>query len=86
MQALKNNIKFDNLKGYLPNLVSSSKDKVSGAISSFLENEADSLMKSEQTDAELKTLLTSKMEIEVINGLKFIMAVYNTHILFSIFN
>jgi hypothetical protein len=75
MDKLKNNLKLDNLKLLVPNLYNTSKDKLSSAISPMLKSEADYLMKTENSDKELLDLLISKMDIEVILGLKFILSV-----------
>jgi hypothetical protein len=41
----------------------------------MLKSEADYLMKTDNSDKELLELLISKMDIEVILGLKFILSV-----------
>ena len=55
--------------------MSTSKDKVTNVFSSVIESEADYLLKTENTDKELLDLLTSKLDVENILGLKFIMGV-----------
>jgi hypothetical protein len=76
MERLKNNFKFENIKAFVPNLINSTKDKVSGTYYSMLQTEAESLMNTQNTDKEIIELLISKMEIEVILGLKYIISVY----------
>jgi hypothetical protein len=75
MDRIRNNLKLDNLKALVPSLYNSSRDKLSSAISPMLKSEADYLMKTENSDKELLDLLISKMDIEVILGLKFILSV-----------
>jgi hypothetical protein len=76
MERLRNNFKLDNLKAFVPNLYNGTKDQISGAYNSLLQTEADSLMGTQNTDKEIIDLLMSKLDIEVIWGLKYILSVY----------
>jgi vesicle coat complex subunit len=70
-----NNIysRFDSMKSYVPSLFTSSKEKVSEYFSLLTQSESDYLTKAENTESDIKELLKSKMEMEVILGLKFLM-------------
>jgi hypothetical protein len=83
MDRIRNNLKLDNLKSLVPSLYNSSKDKLTSAISPMLKSEADYLMKTENSDKELLELLLSKMDIEVILGLKFIISVLFIKLVYS---
>jgi hypothetical protein len=69
------NSRLETAKSFLPNLYTSSKEKVGSALSSMTMSEADYLYKTANTDKDIIDLLLSKMEMEVIFGLKFIVAV-----------
>ncbi len=75
MDRLKNNFKFEAIKSFVPSLYQSSKDKMSNVLSPMLKTEADYLMKTESTDKEIIEMLLSKIEMEIILGLKFVMSV-----------
>jgi hypothetical protein len=75
MDRLKNNFKIDSIKAFVPSLYNSTKDKVAGAYFSILQTEADRLIITQNTDKEIIDLLISKMDIEVIWGLKYILSV-----------
>jgi hypothetical protein len=75
MDRFKNNFKLDNLKALVPDLYNTTKDKVTGAYYSILQTEAESLSNTQNSDKEIIDLLISKMEIEVIWGLKYILSV-----------
>jgi vesicle coat complex subunit len=65
--------RFDTMKSYVPSLLNSSKEKVSEIFTLMTQSESDFLTKAENTDTEIKELLKSKMEMEVILGLKFLL-------------
>lgn len=69
------NSKLESAKSIIPTLFNSSRDKVGGVISLVTTSEADYFGKTENTDKDIINLLKSKMEMEVILGLKFIIAV-----------
>lgn len=69
-------LRVDSIKSSIPNIYSTSKDKLGSFFSSFMTTEADYLIKTENTEKELRDLLTSKMDVEIILGLKFIMGVF----------
>lgn len=83
MNRLKEHlISLESLKSVVPNLISSSKEKVNKAFSSVTATEADYILKTENTEKELIDLLLSKMDIEIILGLKFILGVKNKLLLY----
>ncbi len=70
------NLKLDSLKSSLiPGFLSMSKEKIGDLFTSLTQSETDYLNKTENTDSDIKELLKSKMELEVIIGLKFIFIV-----------
>jgi hypothetical protein len=70
------NLKIDSLKSsYVPGFLNSSKDKLGEMLFSLTQSESDYLTKTENTDSDIKELLKSKMELEVIIGLKFLLIV-----------
>jgi hypothetical protein len=69
------NAKYESAKSFIPQLYTQSKDKVGSVVSSISMSEADYLYKTQNTDKDIIGLLTSKIEMEVIMGLKFIIAV-----------
>jgi hypothetical protein len=77
MDRLKNNFKLESLKAYVPILYNNTKDKFAGAYYSILQTEADALQNTQNTDKEVVDMLISKIEIEVIWGLKYILSVYS---------
>ena len=68
---------FFSLKSFIPNLFSTSKDKVSTMVTSLTVSESDYITKTENTESDIRELLESTMEMEQILGLKFLMGVYN---------
>lgn len=89
MNKLKEHlISFDSLKSFVPNLYNSSKNTVNKAFFSVAITEADYIMKTDNTEKDLIDLLLSKMEMEVILGLKFILGVMKKYfkIIRTIFN
>ena len=78
MNRLKENMmSLESLKLSVPNFLTNQKDKMKGAFSSVTISEADYILKTENTDKELVDLLISKMDMEIILGLKFILGVIN---------
>ncbi len=68
-------ISLQTIKSIVPNFFNSSKDKVNKAFSSVTVTEADYILKTDNTDKDLIELLISKMEMENILGLKFLLGV-----------
>jgi len=76
MNRLKEHlISLESIKSVVPNLLSSSKDKMNKAFSSVTVTEADYILKTDNTEKDLVELFISKMEMENILGLKFILGV-----------
>jgi hypothetical protein len=71
---MQNFVRIDSLKNLIP-FFNSSKERLGSAISSFMANEADYLMKTDNTDKELKDLLVSGVEIEQVFALKLMITV-----------
>ena len=70
------NLKIDSIKSsFVPGFLNSSREKIVEMFFSFTQSEADFLTKTENTDSDIKELLKSKMELEVIIGLKFLLIV-----------
>ena len=70
------NLKFESLKSsYMPMFLNTSKEKIGGMFTSLVQSESDYLTKTENTDSDIKELLKSKMDLEVILGLKFLIIV-----------
>jgi len=72
-------ISLESVRSVVPNLLKSSRDKVNKAFSSMTVTEADYILKTDNTEKDLIELLISKMEIENILGLKFILGVKKIH-------
>ncbi len=68
-------ISLDSVRSFVPNLLRSSREKVNKAFSSVTVTEADFILKTDNTEKDLIDLLISKMEMENILGLKFILGV-----------
>ena len=74
------NLKLDSIRNtYVPGFLNSSKDKIGEMFSSLTQSESDYLTKTENTDSDIKELLKSKMELETIIGLKFLLIVFNNY-------
>ncbi len=70
------NLKFESLKSsYMPMFLNTSKEKIGEMFTSLVQSESDYLTKTENTDSDIKELLKSKMDLEVILGLKFLIIV-----------
>lgn len=70
-------ISLESVRSVVPNLIKSSREKVNKAFSSMTVTEADYILKTDNTEKDLIELLISKMEMENILGLKFILGVIN---------
>jgi len=76
MNRLKENMmSLESLKLSVPNFLTNQKDKMKGALASVTISESDYILKTENTEKEIVDLLISKMEMEIILGLKFILGV-----------
>lgn len=70
------NLKLESIRNsYVPGFLNSSKDKIGEMFTSLTQSESDYLTKTENTDSDIKELLKSKMELETIIGLKFLLTV-----------
>jgi len=70
------NFKFDSIKSsYVPMFLTTSKEKIGDMFTTLVQSEAEYLTKTENTDSDIKELLKSKMDLEVILGLKFLIIV-----------
>jgi hypothetical protein len=76
MNRLKENMmSLESLKLSVPNFLTNQKNKVKGAFTSVTILESDYILKTENTEKEIIDLLISKMDMEIILGLKFILGV-----------
>ena len=64
--------RFDALKSFIPSLYASSTKTITNMVSSITMNESEYLQKTETTEKDILTLLTSKIEMEVILALKIL--------------